>query len=386
MTTEQLLIALVRYTVCGRALDEEALAELTEERIPKLYTLSKLHDMAHIVSYALHDLGIAVDAETAKKLQKQQMLAVYRAQQLEFALQETERILTEAKIPYLPLKGSIIRNYYPESWMRTSCDIDILVHEEDLERGVAALVATGDYTEGKKDSHDVSLHTSAGVCLELHYSLLEDDRARGARPILKSAWSYASLEEGSSYRYAFTDAMFYFYHIAHMAKHFENGGCGVRPFLDLWLLDHMENCDLAARDALLEKGGLSKFANVARTLSKAWFGDGELDPVAARMEFYVLGAGLYGTHENRVVLMRKKRGGKFKYALSRVFLPYRVLKRVYPILEKWPILFPIFQVVRWFKLCTGGRGKLALKELKYNQSVSEEKVEIARSFMEDVGL
>ena len=40
----------------------------------------------------------------------------------------------KAQIPFLPLKGSVIRKYYPEAWMRTSCDIDILVHDEDVGR------------------------------------------------------------------------------------------------------------------------------------------------------------------------------------------------------------------------------------------------------------
>ena len=29
-------------------------------------------------------------------------------------------VLEEAKIPYIPLKGTVLRDYYPEAWMRTS--------------------------------------------------------------------------------------------------------------------------------------------------------------------------------------------------------------------------------------------------------------------------
>ena len=35
--------------------------------------------------------------------------------------------LNRESIAYIPLKGSVIKDLYPESWMRTSCDIDILV-------------------------------------------------------------------------------------------------------------------------------------------------------------------------------------------------------------------------------------------------------------------
>ena len=54
-----------------------------------------------------------------------------------------------------------------------------------------------------------------------------------------------------------TDEMFYFYHIAHMAKHFEEGGCGIRPFIDLWTLDNIKDVDHDKRDELLSRGNLN---------------------------------------------------------------------------------------------------------------------------------
>ena len=42
-----------------------------------------------------------------------------------------------------------------------------------------------------------------------------------------------------------------------MAKHFENGGCGVRPFIDLWILNHRRPFDRAKRESLLRDGDCS---------------------------------------------------------------------------------------------------------------------------------
>ena len=36
------------------------------------------------------------------------------------------------------------------------------------------------------------------------------------------------------------DELFYFYHIAHMVKHFENGGCGIRPVVLSLLKENFE--------------------------------------------------------------------------------------------------------------------------------------------------
>ena len=73
-----------------------------------------------------------------------------------------------------------------------------------------------------------------------------------------------------------------------MAKHFENGGCGIRPFIDLWILDHMKSIDLSARDVLLSQGGLLKFAHASQTLSEVWFGGKEPNELSLQMQEFLL--------------------------------------------------------------------------------------------------
>ncbi len=65
--------------------------------------------------------------------------------------------LERTEISYIPLKGSVIKDLYPEPWMRTSCDIDILVHEEDLESAIFAIETDTDFVAGKRGLHDVSM-------------------------------------------------------------------------------------------------------------------------------------------------------------------------------------------------------------------------------------
>ena len=128
-----------------------------------------------------------------------------------------------------------------------------------------------------------------------------------------------------------TDEMFYFYHIAHMAKHFEEGGCGIRPFIDLWTLDNIKDVDHDKRDELLSQGNLLKFAEVARMLSRVWFENNEHTEITKKMERYILRGGIYGTNENRIAVQQQKRGGRLKYALSKIFIPYDNIKFHYPI-------------------------------------------------------
>ena len=141
------------------------------------------------------------------------MVAVLRYEKINYELECLRETLNEAKIPFIPLKGSVIRQYYPEPWMRTSCDIDILVHESDLEAATSAVVEKLSYEEEGKGSHDIGLFSPGGVHLELHYSLIESDIIGKADRMLEPVWEQVSPTEKYPYDYEMTDALYYYYHI-----------------------------------------------------------------------------------------------------------------------------------------------------------------------------
>ena len=192
--------------------------------------------------------------------------------------------------------------------------------------------------------------------------------------------------ENKVYQHYMTDEMFYFYHIAHMAKHFENGGCGIRPFIDLWILDGIQEADQEKRDKLLLQGNLLKFANAVRKLSRIWFENEKYDFTSQQMEDYILTGGVYGNNENRITVQQQKKGGRIKYALSKIFIPYDVIKFHYPILQKHIWLTPFMEVRRWFKLIFCGHAKRTINELKYNQTISADKADATKNFLENIGL
>ena len=166
------MMDLIAYEVCGQEIDKSQYT-LTDEELVKLYKLAKSHDLAHLAGDALIKNSLIGNGEIKAKFQNQMMLAVYRYEKINYELNRLCETLNEVKIPFIPLKGSVIRQYYPKPWMRTSCDIDVLVHESDLERAVAMLVDKLAYKRESKGSHDISLFSNYGVHLELHYSLIE---------------------------------------------------------------------------------------------------------------------------------------------------------------------------------------------------------------------
>ena len=385
MNAEKVFLALLRAEVCGEAVKQSVTDACTPEMLSAVYTLANRHDLAHLVGQAASKLGLP-ESEPLTKCKQAAMQAVYRYVQLNYEYQQICKTLEEAEIPFIPLKGSVLRDYYPEPWMRTSCDIDVLVKEVDLNSAVKVLVEKLGYRSGGRGWHDVALSSSSGVHLELHFATVEEGRARKSQEVLQNIWNDAKPKAAETYHCCMSDEMFYFYHIAHMAKHLENGGCGVRSFLDLWLLNHKLKDNRQKREVLLSRGELLQFANAAEKLSEVWFSELDADTMCQYFEKFVLGGGQFGNVENMVAANRAKQSGELAYILSRLFLPYSHMKRKYPILNKHKWLTPFFQVIRWINLLFKGGVKRSVHELQVNAAVSREEEMSAGKLLEYLGL
>ena len=382
--TIQILFPLLRSAICGAKLADEECNAFSPELLPELFAMAKKHDLAHLLALSLKQNGLI--PEGRNEIEKNIFKAVFRYERLNYEYERLCAALEKAKIAFLPLKGSFLRKYYPEPWMRTSCDIDILVHKEDLEAAISYLSETLKYVEKEHATHDVSLFSPEGIHVELHFDLVEEGRARNAIGILSTVWENVSLRVGSAYWYEMSDAFFYFYHIAHMAKHFETGGCGIRPFLDLWILDRIEGANQGARNRLLKKGGLLQFTEVSQNLSKVWFGGKEPDAVSCQLQAFLLHGGVYGSTDNRVALNQTKKGGRFGYILSRLFIPRAKLQRYYPVLKKHPWLTSLMQVRRWFMLLRPDVAAMAKSEIRSNANLEKSKADAMNDLLNNIGL
>ena len=365
MTTEHALFLLLRAAVCSGTVTEDEKNALAPELLAQVFSLAQKHDLAHLAGHALKKLGLLGKDDVSLQFSRQQMQAMYRYMNLNREYTLILQTLEDQGIPHIPLKGSILRRYYPQPWMRTSCDIDILVKPENLTAAVAALEQQLQYTRGKREDHDISLYSPDGIHLELHYDTIgEKDESARCRNVLEKVWEHAAPQAEGSSLFCLSDAMFYFYHIAHMAKHFENGGCGIRPLLDLWILRHRVPYEEASREALIKEGGLAKFRDAMEALSEAWFSCKSDSPLILQLTDYLLKAGVYGDVDNLTAIGTSKAGGSKKYLLRRIFMPYNELKAYFPMLEKRKWLTPFCQLVRWARILFCGGMRRAKAELR----------------------
>ncbi len=366
--------ALIRFSINDVKLGDDEKNLITLETLPILFQLAKNHDVAHLVGDALDKNGLLPDgSEVKKRFIRERDMSFWRYEQQRYELENICKALENAKIKFIPLKGSVLRKYYKEPWMRTSCDIDVLVHKENLTKAISELQNNLNYSYESTGNHDAHLYSKSGVHLELHYQLNHSQEKWTA--VLDNVWNH--LHSGDVYHAVMTNEMFYFYHIAHMAEHFKVGGCGVRSFLDLHLLKKHVAYNQEVLAELLEKGGLKAFDRAVCALADYWFTDGEESPVVLELNDFILNAGMYGDMKNRVAIEKAQKKSKIKVLFSRIFLPYSQLKYQYPNLQKHPIFYPFYVVKRWFKLLKKEnrvRAKMEFVETTQTDSSKQKKI------------
>ncbi len=360
--------------------------EIPEEVLREVLLLAKKHDLAHFMGIALEKYGITVNEKISGKLAKEQILALSRYERLNYDYEIVRETLEKNGIDFIPLKGLVIRGLYPKPWMRTSCDIDVLVKKEDVEKAISLLCEQG-FTKGEDyTTHDHILKSQSAMTLELHYSLLQDGALPKSDEILETVWQNVRKKQSEACEKHVTNEFFVFYHLVHMAKHFVGGGCGVRPFIDLLLIKEKMPCNEEKLGELLQKSGLTDFFDAILRLISVWFEEGEHNALTLDMESFVLTGGVYGTMDNSAKVQAAKGKTKRKTLWGLMFLPRANLEIIYPNLKKRPWLLPFYQVKRWFRVFKKDNRKRATAIMKASASTKGEEVSATEKLLDRVGL
>ncbi len=355
------------------------------EEFEAAYRLASCHKLEHIVYYEakrhrlLPEPATARQTELLAKADRRVLGVQFLYAKMDVELERCCELLTAEKIAFVPMKGALLCAQYPEPWMRTRCDIDLLVHEADIDRAVAALTAIGYTTDGVRQYHNLSL-ICQNVHLELHYSAMERHEQMDA--LLSSIWEH-TVPDG--YRHIETPSFFRFHHVAHMAHHFLGGGCGIRSLVDLWLLRHTADHDEAAVSAFCEQAGLLTFYQQMCRLCDIWFGGAPHDEQTRQLERFIVRGGAYGTEQQREMAISAVYG-KWTMAKRLFLIPYRDLKNWYPSLDGKRWLTPVYRIGHLMRRLLQGRGLLALSRIRRAGAADSTAVTDAKDVFSAVGL
>ena len=297
------------------------------------------------------------------------------------ALKKVGSVFDQAEIPYIFLKGAILRNLYPSPEMRTSHDIDVLVHEQDINQAIEILESSTDFKLMKQGYHDFTLLNGKGVQLELHFNIKEN--AENIDRLLEKAWDYAE-PVGKELRFEFTNEFQVFYITAHMSHHFLHGGLGIRPFIDLWLLRKKTVYDEATVRDMCSECGILKFYEECCNLSEVWLGDQKHTETTKMLEQFCLSGGVFGSAEFKNAARQREQRG-VKYILSRVFPPAYQVKEFYKDDSGKEHILPYYYVKRWLSWGSKARRKEMNKQIHSVLNIDRSYLDSAEELLARLG-
>ena len=306
------LLALFFASLKSAVTEERMEGALPEGALEALFSLAQGQELTHAVGYGLQRSGLLPTTSSVEKdFRKREMLALYSVERLLYETGRVKELFEQEKIPFLPLKGAVVRSFYPEAFLRCGRDVDILVKREDCDRAAALLTERLGYTAGAdRTFYDHKFTSPGGVNLELHFALMDSDLFPKAEAFLNGIWERVTPIQGKQFQMEMGQEDFLLFHLLHMAKHFVLGGCGVRPFLDLFLLEQKMTLDKEAFSRLLEETGMIAFYDRCMLLTRVWFSGGAHTQDTLEMERYLFSGGLFGTEKTEATADAARGGGK----------------------------------------------------------------------------
>lgn len=266
----------------------------------------------------------------------------------------------------MPLKGIILKDYYPQIGMRQMADNDFLIDKTRQSDIKDIMLSCGFKIEQyDKSKHDV--YFKEPVCnFQMHISLFEIDPKEPLYNYFKDIDKRLIKNDNSSFGRHFTDEDFYLYIKAHEYKHYSSSGTGLRNLADTYVyiskLGDLLDWDYLASE--LTNHGISGFEKDSRELAMDLFDGKKLNDDEKKLLDYYIYSGTYGNIENNVNnAVSRNYGSKIKYLVNMLFIPMKTVEKQYPVFYKYKILLPLLPMYRFVR--NGKRNKNRIKtELK----------------------
>ena len=321
---------------------------INNEKLSFYIKLSKFHSLSALLYKAIKETEVFVDESLLKQLEESYYANVRKCLLFDKEREALYKYLNDNKIDYLPLKGIIIKEYYPDPSTREFADNDILFDDKGKALVRDFFKSRGyEVEQFDRSNHDVYLKKPF-YNFEMHKILFDEIKEYQIyNYYFKDYLENSPIKENKEHY--LKDEDFYIYFTVHSYKHFSNAGCGLRTLVDYYLFLKNTNLDFAYINEELEKLGILNFSIDMIELVKGLFESHRLTDKQEELLLHIASLQTYGTIDHSVDVGIKKKG-RLGYLVSRLFPPITAYRIRYPWAYKCRILIPI----AWFmRLCRG---------------------------------
>lgn len=342
------------FWLMGHALTGAELSVMDGLDWEYIYKLCKFHKVDNIAAFSVKKLPEHTVPEKVRQLfemAEKKAMAREAVQHLE--LEKIQSAFEKEGIDNLPLKGSILKEYYPSPDMRFLTDLDILFKEEEKAKVEQVLLGLGYEKYADGDHHDIYTKEPY-MTVEMHKQCYSDNDVLERE--LEDIWAKVEKKEGTNHCYVMGWNEYYIYMVAHMAKHFKYGGIGIRMLLDFVVFEQklMDRCDRAKVETCLDKAGVFSFEKKMREEIGHYMDQGENVTFSKPLWDSIIENGANGLADNSSALWTLKDGEKKTNVLKNEIIMFRRIifpglkgmAMMYPVLKKVPFLLPFAWIYR----------------------------------------
>ena len=353
MNTEQKdLIYLLSCAVNGLTPETERVQNIDLE---KIYRLAKFHTVRAAVCIAAERAGI-----NNEKLHDAMKKAVRKNILLDIERTAVFEEFEKNGIWYMPLKGSILKELYPENGMREMADNDVLCNSAAQEKVRQIFLDRGYHTKSfGKANHDVYMKPPV-LNFEIHSSLFSEYHSDKLYSYYQNTERFMIKDTDNKYGYHFSDEDFYIFMTAHEWKHFSGSGTGIRSLLDCYVFMQNKSAalDMDYIGEQVRKLGICDFEKERRELAMKLFSAEEFPSLNESEESMLksyFDYGTYGTLSHSVeksverYFTEKPDSSKLRYIWKKIFPDTEHMKTWYPFFYRHKLLLPIGYIWRWIK-------------------------------------
>lgn len=325
--------------------------------LEKLYRFAKFHSVRGAVCISLKRAGVQ-DKQFDQAYKKAVRKNIYLDMERTAIIDDFEK----QGIWYMPLKGSVLKDLYPENGMREMADNDML-YDADKQKQVMEIMLANGYTAESvgKSHHDVYMKPPV-LNFELHTALFSEAHAEPLYRYYADVKRLLRKDEGNSYGYHISDEDFYVFMTAHEWKHYNGSGTGIRSLLDCYVYCKIkgDTLDWQYITAQCKQLEIADFEKERRALAVKVFSSDTLPDLTENeleMLMYYLTAGTYGTFENSIKKKLKDQS-KLSFWVHSIFIPRKQMAASVPFTAKSPLLYPVGVVWRCGRVLIKRRDRL----------------------------
>lgn len=351
--------------------------------------LGKKHQILPMLHVGVLNSELNVPAELMKKLEITTYANIVVSQKQLYAIDEICKVFSENGIDYMPLKGSVLKHIYPKPELRPMSDADILIRVEQHDK-IRPLMTELGFTETIESDHEFVWNKDSILQIELHKRLIPSYN-KDYYEYYGDGWRLA--RQADNFRYEMRHEDNFIYIFTHYAKHYRDGGIGIRHITDIYVLSTAyPELDYNYIEEELKKLQLLEFYKNTKHTLDVWFDGDTPDAMSDFITSKIFGSGSYGTQNAKLLSAAVKTSGsdvneanvKRSLLKSKLFPPHKVMAARYKCLEKHPSLLPLMWVVRAVHMpFRKGRLKANIETAK---ATAPDKVIAYRDELDAVGL